>query len=297
MSKFPSMPLFVDDYEAATAHLTVEEDGCYMRLLRLCWRQSDCTIPDDNEWIKRRMRVCNEDFNRIVLPIIEEFFERKNGRVFQGRLTKEHKYVNAKVQRLKKAGSKGGKSKALKNKETTSSDASVLPVAKSKPCSSDAVAPTSTPTPTPNEDTNVSSPPIVPDDFFDQFWEAYPRQRRGNKTKALKAYLRAIKEGRATEQEILDGVNRYAGSSEVANGYAKGAEAWLNDDRWSWDYSGQAGGNGPDGRQQGTSQKIGGTAGAAMRILDRLEREEQQRLRDGGIQSDQDGQGQGDDWL
>ena len=31
----PYFPLHVADYEAKTAHLTIEEDGAYMRLLRL----------------------------------------------------------------------------------------------------------------------------------------------------------------------------------------------------------------------------------------------------------------------
>lgn len=74
---------------------------------------------------------------------------------------------------------------------------------------------------------------------FDYFWEQYPRQRRGNKAKAKSAYLRALKEHRATDEAIADGLQRYIHSAEVANGYAKGAEAWLNDDRWKSDYTTQ----------------------------------------------------------
>lgn len=32
----PYFPLYVDDYEADTPHLTLEEDGAFSRLLRLC---------------------------------------------------------------------------------------------------------------------------------------------------------------------------------------------------------------------------------------------------------------------
>lgn len=71
---------------------------------------------------------------------------------------------------------------------------------------------------------------------FDDFWEQFPRQRRGNKQKALRAYKRAISEKRATEAEILDGLKIYAVSKEVVQGYAKGAESWLNDDRWAHEY-------------------------------------------------------------
>jgi len=32
---------------------------------------------------------------------------------------------------------------------------------------------------------------------------------------------------------FLEGVKNYVGSREVQDGYAKGAAAWLNDDRWT----------------------------------------------------------------
>ena len=76
---------------------------------------------------------------------------------------------------------------------------------------------------------------------FEPFWQAYPRQRRGSRAKALQAYLRAL--SRASPEEIQSGLDAYRASDEVARGYAKGAEAWLNDDRWTVDYSG-----GPAGR-------------------------------------------------
>jgi len=136
MSDIPSLPLFVDDYEAATAHLTLEEDGVYMRLLRLCWRTPGCSVPDDPAWIARRMRVSIETFDSIIEPIIDEFFTRENGRVFQRRLCAEHAYVSETIAARKEAGRRGGKAKALKNKETASSKATDLPLAKRKQTSS-----------------------------------------------------------------------------------------------------------------------------------------------------------------
>lgn len=80
---------------------------------------------------------------------------------------------------------------------------------------------------------------ITPTDLyqdFEGFWELYPRQRRGNKQKAYKAYLRVLKEKRSTPEQLLIAVNKYAKSEEVSRGYAKGCEAWLNDDRFNTDY-------------------------------------------------------------
>ena len=74
---------------------------------------------------------------------------------------------------------------------------------------------------------------------FETFWDLYPRQRRGNKDKAYKAYCRAIENKRATSEQILEAVKKYAKSKTVLEGYAKGCEAWLNDDRFNWEYESQ----------------------------------------------------------
>ena len=51
--KVPYFPLYIADYDSKTAHLTLEEDGAYLRLLRLCWRtpglvQSRSIISDQS---------------------------------------------------------------------------------------------------------------------------------------------------------------------------------------------------------------------------------------------------------
>lgn len=70
---------------------------------------------------------------------------------------------------------------------------------------------------------------------FDEFWQHFPKQRAGKKDKAKTVWLRIITEG-TDPQEIIQGVIAYAASDEVARGYAKGAAAWLNDDRWTVNY-------------------------------------------------------------
>lgn len=100
-----------------------------------------------------------------------------------------------------------------------------------------------------NKDNNTPllySPPRVekkPDekdkyrDVFEEFWKVYPKQRAGNKDKALTTYIRVLKEGRASVEKLLSSVKAYANSEEVKNGYAKGCQAWLNDDRFNVNYS------------------------------------------------------------
>lgn len=78
----------------------------------------------------------------------------------------------------------------------------------------------------------------VQSNVFEFFWKKYPSVRKGNKEKALRAYNAALNRG-ATSEEILDGLIRYLNylRSDPRNmQYAKGCEAWLNDDRWKWQY-------------------------------------------------------------
>ena len=121
--RLPHLPLFVDDYDAATAHMTLEEDGAYLRLLRLCWRSPRCTIPADDDWIMRRLRVDQGTYDRVVRPLIKEFFKQSRGRLFQKRLLQEYGNAVDRQQRRKEAGKKGGEAKASKNKDKGASNA------------------------------------------------------------------------------------------------------------------------------------------------------------------------------
>jgi uncharacterized protein YdaU (DUF1376 family) len=126
MGGLPFMPLYVDDYEAATAHLSPLEDGIYMRLLRLLWRSPGCSIPDNQQWIMRHLRVESAVYVEVVHPIILEFFTRKNGKIFQRRLMAEWQRTNQKIEARKTAGKLGGAAKALKEKELMAGNAKRL---------------------------------------------------------------------------------------------------------------------------------------------------------------------------
>lgn len=132
MADIPYMPFYINDFEGDTAHLTLEEDGAYNRLLRLCWRTSGCSVPNDSEWIRRKMRATDQQYDDVIAPIIKEFFKIDKGRVFQERLQKEFSRISEQVYARKAAGKKGGNAKALKNNKNTSSKATVLPLAKAK---------------------------------------------------------------------------------------------------------------------------------------------------------------------
>lgn len=120
-------PMYPDDFEADTAHLTLAEDGAYNRLLRLCWRTPGCSVPADRQWIYRRLRAATDEDKAVVDAVIDEFFVLVEGRLSNARLRKEWLAAKAAHERRKNAGSKGGKNKSLKTNETPSSNAVAKP--------------------------------------------------------------------------------------------------------------------------------------------------------------------------
>ena len=120
-------PFYPSDYEAKTAHLSLEEDGAYNRLLRLCWMTPGCSIPDEREWIIRRLRITPEAFDTVVSVVIAEFFKRRRGRLYSPRLMEVFEETNRAHKRRVNAGKKGGRPrKSLENNETEESNAKAL---------------------------------------------------------------------------------------------------------------------------------------------------------------------------
>jgi uncharacterized protein YdaU (DUF1376 family) len=114
MGGLPFLPLYVDDYEAATAHLSPLEDGIYMRLLRLLWRSPGCSIPDNQHWVMRHLRVDSAVYVEVVHPLILEFFTRKNGKIYQRRLMSEWQRSMALGEKRSAAGKQAAIAKSLK---------------------------------------------------------------------------------------------------------------------------------------------------------------------------------------
>lgn len=78
MATHPCLPLWIDDYDAATAHLTPAQDGVYGRLLRLTWRTPGCSLPNDHAWISLHVRAPLS----ITEAMLKEFFVRRRRRWF-----------------------------------------------------------------------------------------------------------------------------------------------------------------------------------------------------------------------
>jgi hypothetical protein len=108
------------------------------------------------------------------------------------------------------------------------------------------------------------------DRFFEEWWRAYPSQRRAAKDKCRAKYgaiLRAGKQGDkpgVTPGQLLAAVQAYAQSRDVARGFACQPYRWLNEQRWTLDYSA------PDPQRRGRDAP--GMFEAAHEITDLLER-------------------------
>ncbi len=124
----PYFPMFPSDFEAKTSHLTLEEDGAYNRLLRICWMTPGCSLPDDPAWITRRMRIDLAAFERVVSPLIDEFFTRAKGRIFQRKLSEIFAESSEKHQKRVDAGKLGGRpAKPAQSHDKSKSIAKAMP--------------------------------------------------------------------------------------------------------------------------------------------------------------------------
>lgn len=115
----PFFAMYPKDFEAMACHLSLEEDGAYNRLLRIVWMGKNCKISNDDILIRRRMRVDQDTYDRVVLPIINEFFVRSNRGLTHPRLNEEFKKAKAAHKKAVLDGKKGAAAKALKEKEKT----------------------------------------------------------------------------------------------------------------------------------------------------------------------------------
>jgi len=215
MAEFPALPLFTDAYMADTRHLNAAQHGAFLLLLMTAWRMPDCCLPDDDEKLSRWAAMDIRTWRNNKAVVMEFWQLSATQKWSQGRLLDERKRVEDKRDKNVAAG----KASALKRHNTRSTP--VQPNGNQNP---------TIPNPIPIKDKRHSAR-----EDFETFWKAFPKKRAGSREKAWGAWQQAI--NRAGADEILKGVGNYAASREVAQGFAKGAAAWLNDDRWTSDYS------------------------------------------------------------
>lgn len=101
MSELPWMKFYTADHLRDTHHLSWEEQGVLLLLLITAWSEPNCRIPDDAAWIARRLRANEQDFARVVKPVLDEFFIADGGYLFHR--TQWGQYIEALAEYEKKS--------------------------------------------------------------------------------------------------------------------------------------------------------------------------------------------------
>jgi uncharacterized protein YdaU (DUF1376 family) len=86
------MPLWVDDYQRDTRHLTTEEHGAYLMLLMAAWCNPANSLPDDDEMLARIAKIPASRWAKIK-GIVMAFWtlDGRSKRWSQKRLKKERR--------------------------------------------------------------------------------------------------------------------------------------------------------------------------------------------------------------
>lgn len=93
MAEFPALPIWTDAYMLDCGHLSDAEHGRYFLLLMLIWRTPGCHIPNEPEWIARKLKRSVEAYHSEIAPLIAEFCNMTGNWISQKRLTNEHLFL------------------------------------------------------------------------------------------------------------------------------------------------------------------------------------------------------------
>ena len=227
----------IGDYRGATTHLTNEEDLCYRRLLDLYY-DKDGIMPDLPS-ISRRVRFSIE----LVESILNEFFTLQ-----------ESNWIHARAQReIDSFREKSEVAKRSAEKRWCKGNANAMPTqcegnANQEPITNNQY------TPLPPKGVEVdevlndfipiaelaSPPPPAPVmlEDFEQFWNAYPENRRKSKLECQRQWY-ATRNHRPPIAELLDILSDHKDSQEWkrwqrddGGKYIPSTLTWLSDHRW-----------------------------------------------------------------
>lgn len=223
MAEFPALPVWTDAYLADCHHLDDAEHGRYFLLLMLMWRSPQCRIPNDDEWIAKRLHRDADAVRTHIRPLVREFCETDGEWLVQRRLQKEWRWLQEK----RKKNSQSAKARWDKEKDTSEGISERISVRN---------APTPTPKPTPTSTKEYTVANATVDQQFEEFWKAYPKRDGSNpKQPARKIFAAALKSGHQAEK-ITAGAERYTAfmqsKGSVGTAYVAQAQTWLRQARW-----------------------------------------------------------------
>lgn len=108
------MPVYVPDLTTDTQDLSAEQFGCYMRILFFMWQKKGEPIVDGDDRMARLCDVPRAKWLKIR-PTLAPFFDSDDlaeGRWSQSRLRREWESADAKAEKARQNGKKGGRRSA-----------------------------------------------------------------------------------------------------------------------------------------------------------------------------------------
>lgn len=96
------LPQDVLTVEFHCRHLSFAQRGAYEALRHLQWMTPGCSIPEDNDWIMRKLAITPEEYGTYVIPVLEEFFVmNKQNRLHDPYVTERFAWVTDKSKKGK----------------------------------------------------------------------------------------------------------------------------------------------------------------------------------------------------
>ncbi len=113
------MPFYTKDWLLDTNVLSysLEEKGAYHELLVYLWESNDATLPDDNKFIAKLLKISERKWKTLRAVLVTGSYAalKTNGdQIYQERLTREWLKARAIKDKRVEAGSLGGQQKASK---------------------------------------------------------------------------------------------------------------------------------------------------------------------------------------
>jgi uncharacterized protein YdaU (DUF1376 family) len=250
--KPPYFPFYVNDFAAdgVVECMTTEQVGAYALILCKAWYQEPPgTVPADDATLSRWSRLTPERWSEIKAGVLAAFRAGEDGRLHQKRMKEEY----AKLMRLLKARSLGGR-KGAKNRWRNLDDSASgapnaapkhRPIDEPKQCQNGLEVTRASDSESNSESTlqglgGAGGPGVRTRrpkragsaDGFDDFWMAYPRKTAKADARKAWAKLAPAAELRAVMLAALEVQKHSADWRKEGGKYVPHPATWLNGERW-----------------------------------------------------------------
>ena len=102
MADYPCLPIWTDAYLADTRHLTTEQHGAYLLMLFTAWRDGECRLTYDENFLAKITGLNMRAWRRNKSTLLS-FWHEKDGYLYQKRLLREREKVTSRKQQSRMA--------------------------------------------------------------------------------------------------------------------------------------------------------------------------------------------------